>query len=199
MTSLLGLAGCAILCFALVASALRLERYGSRVRLAVVAATSLALFVPVGDLPAVAYVRGVTGDLSAATLALAAGVLWHRLGGRVVLQRPELNALLCLIAPAAVFLYPFALGFTPFDPYALGYGSMVLVTVLFVIALAAWLRGLQLVAVVVTAAGLACLLGVYESRNLWDYLLDPIVAAYALARSCLELIRRSTARRRLAV
>jgi len=32
------------------------------------------------------------------------------------------------------------------------------------------------------AAALAYLAGAYESRNLWDYLIDPLVSFYALAR-----------------
>ena len=179
-TDAFGLAGCGLLCLALIASALRLEKRATGVRIAVAAGAALILCVPVGDLPAVAYVRGVTGDLSAATLALAAGALWRRLGGRALIAPRELSALLGLVAVAALFLYPFALGWTPFDPYALGYGSIALVTALFLAALAAWRYGLQPVAVVVTAAGLAYLLGLYESRNLWDYLLDPLAAIYAL-------------------
>jgi len=32
------------------------------------------------------------------------------------------------------------------------------------------------------AAALAYLAGAYESRNLWDYLIDPLVSVYALVR-----------------
>jgi drug/metabolite transporter (DMT)-like permease len=128
----------------------------------------------------VAQVRGATGDLSLPTLALAAGAIFFRLTGRRAIEPRDRNVLLWLVAGAALFLYPLALGWTPFDPYALGYGSAVFVTALLAVTLAAWHAGLKLPVLVVLAAGLAWLLGVYESRNLWDYLLDPLAAVYAL-------------------
>jgi hypothetical protein len=83
---------------------------------------------------------------------------------------------------AAAFLYPFALGWTRFDPYALGYGSIEFVSALLLVTLAAWCARLNLIVLVVVVAGLAFLGGAYESRNLWDYLIDPLVALYAMVR-----------------
>jgi hypothetical protein len=151
-----------------------------RVRYAVAVAVAIAAFVPIGDLSVAAAVRGATGDLSASTLALAASAVFVRLTGRSLFERREVNALLWAVAGAALFLYPFALGWTPFDPYALGYGSVAFVTALLVVTLAAWRAGLNLIVLVVLAAAVAYLAGVYESRNLWDYLIDPLVSLYAL-------------------
>jgi hypothetical protein len=180
MTSSLGLAGCLLLCLAVAATVLRLDRLPVRIRHAILPIAAVALFVPVDGLSLLAHVRGATGDLSVPTLALAAGALFFRLTGRRLLERRELNALLWLVAAAALFLYPLALGLTPFDPYGLGYGSAMFVTVLLAVTLAAWRAGWKLPVLVVLAAGLAWLLGIYESRNLWDYLLDPLAAIYAL-------------------
>jgi len=190
LTSYFGLAGCGLLCLALLASLLRLEKRAPRLRLVVIVVAALALFVPIGDLPIVAYVRGVTGDLSAATLALAGGALFFRLTGRVALERREVNALLCLVLAAAAFLYPLALGLTPFDPYGLGYGSIPFLTVLLLVTLAAWRAGLKLLVLVIVAGGLAFLAGAYESRNLWDYLIDPLAAIYALVSLSIGAFRR---------
>ena len=181
MTNLAGLVGCGLLCLAVGATVLRLHAFPARFRCVLVAGILVAVLVPIGGLSIAGYVRGATGDLSAATLALAAGSVLARLTGRTVLEHREAGALLWLVAGAALFLYPFALGWTPFDPYALGYGSAVFVTALLLVTLAAWRRGLKLVVLVVLAGALACLGGVYESRNLWDYLIDPLAAAYALA------------------
>jgi hypothetical protein len=189
-TSYFGLAGCALLCLALVAFALRLDRRPVRVRNVVAPLVVIALLVPIEHLPVLAYVRGITGDLSAATLSLAGGALYFRLAGRVAFERREVNALLCAVAGAGAFLYPLALGWTPFDPYALGYGSIPFLTVLLLVTLAAWRGGLKLVVLVVLAGGLAYLAGAYESRNLWDYLIDPFAAMYALARLATGLVRR---------
>jgi hypothetical protein len=179
--TLFGLLGCGLLCTALAATALRFHVFPARVRTALMAAVLVVVLIPVGDLSIAGTVRGVTGDLSATTLALAVSAILARLTGRAMLERREMNALLWLVACAALFLYPFALGWTAFDPYALGYGSAAFVTALLLATLAAWRMGLKLVVLVVLAGGLAYLGGLYESRNLWDYLIDPLAAGYALA------------------
>lgn len=187
--TILGLAGCGLLCVALVAAAFRAQAHPSRVRYAVVLLAAVAVFAPIGDLSIAAYARGVTGDLSVPTLVLAASACASRLAGRTLFEPREWNALLRAVALAALFLYPFALGFTPFDPYALGFGSGGLITVLLIATLAAWRAGLNLVVLVVVVAALAYLAGAYESRNLWDYLLDPLAALYALARWASDALR----------
>ncbi|HZT63433.1 MAG TPA: hypothetical protein VFA36_09875 [Burkholderiales bacterium] len=177
-----GLLGCALLCLALIATALHLDRFPALARYAVAMVAIVALFTPVDGLSVLAYVRGVTGDLSVATLVLAAGACVSRLSGRTLIAPRESLALLRVVAGAGVFLYPFALGWTPFDPYALGYGSVAFITVLLLVTLAAWRAGLNLVVLVVLVASLAWLAGLYESRNLWDYLIDPLAAIYAVVR-----------------
>jgi hypothetical protein len=181
MTDLAGLLGCGLLGLALAASAFRPHAVPARIRYAIALAAAVAVFVPFGDLSIAGTIRGVTGDLSAPTLALAANAVFARLSARTLFESRERKALLGLVAAAALFLYPFALGWTPFDPYALGYRSIAFVTALLFATLAAWRAGLKLVVLVVLAGALACLGGWYESRNLWDYLIDPLAAAYALA------------------
>ena len=181
-TTFSGLLGCGLVCLAVFAVALRLEARAARVRYAVMLAAAVLVFVPLGDLSVAGYVRGATGDLSVSTLALAASACIFRVTGGNVAPRRDPNALLWLVAAAALFLYPFALGWTPFDPYALGYGSIGFATVLLLVTLAAWRARLELVVFVVLAAVVAYLAGVYESRNLWDYLIDPLIALYALVR-----------------
>jgi hypothetical protein len=182
MTAIFGLGGCGLLCVALIAVAFGLQALAIRVRCAVALLAAVAVFIPIGDLSAAAWVRGVTGDLSAPTLALAAGACASRIAGRRWFAPREWEALLAAVAAAAIFLYPFALGFTPFDPYALGYGSSVFITALLLATLAAWRAGLNLFVLVAVVAAAAYLAGAYESRNLWDYLVDPVAALYALGR-----------------
>ena len=187
--ALFGLAGCGLLLVALAASALRLQNRALGVRAAVALLVAIAVLVPIGDLSIAAYVRGATGDLSVATLALAAGACFTRLSGRRLLDPRDRNALLALVAGAGLFLYPFALGWTPFDPYALGFGSLALAGVLLLVTAAAWRAGRSGTAVVLLAGILAYLAGAYESRNLWDYLIDPLAASYALALGIAQAFR----------
>ena len=101
--------------------------------------------------------------------------------GRALIGHRDKQALCWLLALAAAFLYPFALGWTRFDPYALGFASVEFITALLLITLASWWARLYLVVIVVVVAALAFLAGAYESRNLWDYLIDPLVSFYAFA------------------
>jgi hypothetical protein len=181
VNTIFGLLGCGLASLAAVATVMPLRRLPVRVRYAVVLAAVLAVFAPIGELPIAAYVRGVTGDLSAATLVLAGAACFTQVTGRGLIGHRDKQALCWLFALAAVFLYPFALGWTRFDPYALGFGSVEFVTALLLITLACWWARLNLVVLVVVVAALAFLAGAYESRNLWDYLIDPLASFYALA------------------
>jgi hypothetical protein len=176
----LGLFGCGLLGLAVAASSIRLRRLPVRARYAVMLAAALAVFVPWAGLSAAACLRGVSGDLSVTTLVLAAGACVAQLTGRTPIGQRDLRALCRLLALAAAFLYPFALGWTPFDSYAPGYGSIEFLTALLSIALAAWWARLYVIVLIVIAAALGYLAGAYESRNLWDYLIDPLALVYAL-------------------
>ena len=180
MSAILGLFGCGLLCLAAFAAVFRLRRVSIHLRIALMLGAALAVFVPFGVLSIAALVRGVTGDLSVTTLVLAGAACVAQLTGRTVISPRDLRALFWLVALGAVFLYPFALGWTPFDPYALGYGSIGFVAVLLGVTLIAWYFRCNVVVVIVIAAALAYLAGAYESRNLWDYLIDPLVSLYAI-------------------
>jgi hypothetical protein len=177
-----GLFGCGVLGLAAVATLIPLQRLPAGARYAVMLAAALAVFIPFGDLPAAAYLRGVTGDVSVTTFVLAGAACIARITERTLIGPRDLRALFWLLGPAALFLYPFALGWTQFDPYALGYGSVDFVTALLLVTLAAWRAKLYAVVFIVTVAALAYLAGAYESRNLWDYVIDPVVSVYALVR-----------------
>lgn len=192
MHDMAGLAGAAVAIAAsllLVPGIERLQR--PRVALLVSAVLAGAL-LPLGGLPAAAYVRSLIGDLSITTIIwLGYGLLeplagWHPVSTRT---RVALQAVAALTA--AVF-YPLALGFGPFDPYRLGYGNPWFLGGLLVLALAAWCARLSLIALCIAFAVMAWAVGWYDSNNLWDYLLDPLVSVYALsaiARMGMETLR----------
>lgn len=145
---------------------------------AVVALT--AALVPIGGLPLAAYTRGMTGDFSITTFFLLVLFIVRRLPGGRTAGSKEKFTLLAFVALAATALYPMALGAGSFDPYRLGYGSTWFVGGLFAVALTAFFWRFFLLALVIALAVLAWATGWHESANLWDYLLDPFVAIYAL-------------------
>lgn len=179
-TDLTGLAGIA---FALAALLIAFPgiRELSRPRLAALGTVTVVLvLIPFGTLPLAAVVRGATGDLSITTLVLLGHAILRRATGWPPVDRGAQLALLGGVALAALALYPMALGVGLVDPYRLGYGSPWLLGILFAVALAAWVGRLHLVASCIALAILAWTVGWYESNNLWDYLLDPLVSFYAL-------------------
>jgi hypothetical protein len=145
-----------------------------------VALMLLAGWIPAGGLPAVAYLRGVVGDLSLSTLLLLSASLLSYILGRRLIEAREQAAWFAVVIAAALFLYPMALGLGGFDPYALGYGSHALATVLLLLTLAAWAARCHYAVLSVLAAVAAFLAGLLDSTNLWDYLIDPLLAGYAL-------------------
>ncbi len=147
----------------------------------------LALW-PVGGLPLAGYLRGFTGDLSVTTLILTLSACISIFVDKEIFRQSSLTALLFLVVAGAQFLYPFALGLTYFDPYSLGYGSTAFAVVLSLLCLVAWYLDFYLVLLCVTLAIIAFLLGLFESNNLWDYLIDPWISLYALIRIIKDFI-----------
>ncbi len=151
---------------------------------------ALALpLIPVPGLPAAGYLRGMIGDLSATTTLL---LLHHLL--RPVLRLPPIGersrvALQALVATGGLLLYPLTLGFGSADPYRLGFAHAGLVWALLLLAVAAWYGRLPLVASCLAIGVAAWAVGALESRNVWDYLLDPLVTAWALGALTRRLLR----------
>ena len=133
-------------------------------------------FWPLGmslELPLSAYIRGVTGDLSIVTMFL----LWS-----CVLPSAKKTPLgfRVPVALIAIAFYPLALGLGMLDPYAWGYGSigLLIATIFFAIVcgLAGWTKGVWILSFAIIAWAAHW----HESANLWDYLLDPFLAIWAL-------------------
>jgi len=181
-TDLTGLAGVAC---ATAAAVLLLPGIGKLTRLRralLLGAVFVLMLIPFGAaMPFAAYVRGMTGDLSITTLVLLFCAMLRPWCDCVAVRDKQRLALLGLISLAALGLYPMALGAGAYDPYQLGYGNMPFVAVLLLLALATWFRGYTLITLCIALGTLAWAVGWYESDNLWDYLIDPFAAIYALA------------------
>lgn len=146
------------------------------------AAGFLLLWCPVGTahLPIVAYIRGVSSDLSITLVVVACLGLSQRLLGLRVIEQREWTVVNAAVAAAALFLYPLALGWGDWDAYRLGWGAPGMWLALFALSLICWVKGLRLLPLLVALALLAWVAGVLESSNLWDYLIDPWLATAAL-------------------
>lgn len=164
------------------------------------AAVFLLLWCPVGParLPVVAYVRGVSSDLSISLVAIACLGMYQRLRGIPLMAQRERVVLSLAFAGGALFLYPLALGWGDWDAYRLGWGSWGLWAALLVLSLACWAGGLRLLPALVALALLAWVAGALESTNLWDYLMDPWLAVAAIFHCARSAVGRGLARLRSA-
>lgn len=154
------------------------------------AACFVLALIPLGtaQLPLVAYVRGISSDLSITLVVLAGLGLVRRLRGLRGIDRAERMAVNTAVAAAALFLYPLALGWGDWDPYRAGWGAPGMLVALLAISVFCWIQGLRLLPVLVAAALLAWSFDLLESTNLWDYLIDPWLATAAIFQ-CLKWMR----------
>lgn len=170
------------------------SRLDVRRRLLFAAGVLVAVLLPVsGGLSAAGWLRGMVGDLSLTSVLLLAGALYPSLRpvqGELWNRRERL-VLLCFIAALALLLYPFALGLGALDPYRAGYGTLGAVAMLGLLAFWLMRRGLVLLPLAIAVALLGWSLGVLESDNLWDYLLDVPLALYALGALVRALFKRA--------
>ena len=126
------------------------------------------------DLPLVAYIRGVSGELSIITMMLIIFTWSSWPSCRLSSATP------IVIALASILFYPFALGLTMFDPYSWGYGSIIFVVAVMMMALLFFFTKHSWEALMISLAVIAWSIHWHESTNLWDYLLDPFLAVWAI-------------------
>jgi hypothetical protein len=159
---------------------LRMRRRRPAVRVATWLVLTAITLIPYDGIPLAGYVRALMGDPSLAMILFAACALVAEVGARDLFDQRNVDAMVICVAVAGVLLYPLALGLGMTDPYALGYGSRLLWGGLLVVALGAWALDLPLVAWWLTLAVAAYLLGVYESPNLWDHVIDGLATVIAI-------------------
>ncbi len=154
----------------------------------VAAACFALMWLPAGaaQLPVLAYIRGLSSDLSVTLVALAGLFARQQLFGFPAVSRREKAALNWVIAAAAVALYPLSLGWGDWDVYRTGWGSFGLLGALLALSLLSWARGLRLLPLLIGLSLLSWSAGFMESANLWDYLMDPWLAMAALCQ-CVKL------------
>ncbi|MET1045770.1 MAG: hypothetical protein ABWX70_03570 [Hyphomicrobium sp.] len=110
-------------------------------------------------------------------LAVSAAMGWQ------IARFAEFRFATLVLAVTGFVLYPGAAGFLNYDTYVIGYSGYLLpAAIAVVIAYALW-RGYLLTALALNTAVAAFLLGAGESRNLWDYVIDPIAWIIGLGAS----------------
>jgi hypothetical protein len=158
------------------------------VALAIAAATA---YLPFGELDLTGLLIPYTGTLSVPSLVLVGAGAAARWGLPTTLPAADRAAMLSGAAVLGLLLYPAALGLGPWDPYGLGYDGLALAGPCAAAAVAAWKRAWLATAATLTAALWAWALGLGNSPNLWDYLLDMWIALFAVAWGFRRLARKA--------
>ncbi|MGH8550229.1 MAG: hypothetical protein ACRERU_16830 [Methylococcales bacterium] len=156
------------------------KRFSGPARCLILVALTCLILVPFAGMSAAGYVRSYIGDLSITSLV----ILFLTLIGRafaLIPVNPKKIELFCVpFLPLALVFYPLAMGLGKYDPYSLGYGSLSLLGFVFLVTLLASATDQWFIALSLSLSVMCYALGWYESNNLWDYLLDPLLATYAL-------------------
>jgi hypothetical protein len=145
--------------------------------------------IPFAQFSLAFYFAGLFGALSVTTCVLLCTYLFIRCSGRdfsgvlksEVLSN-DLASIYVLVAFTAIFLYPSALGISMWDFYSEGYYPVILSPLIFSIFAFSVYRGSIYLAVLLGLVFAAFILQLGESDNLWDYLLDPVLAIYCLVK-----------------
>lgn len=149
--------------------------------LAVAVIVGALALVPVGGPSATDLVYSFTGPLSGATLVLmAAGIAGLFWPDRALNSTLGVTALAGLVVVVAVPLYATVIAGGSFDLYRWGYSGWALPAGVLVLLLIGLYVGAPAVAVWVALSGVLYLAGAYASRNLFDYLVDPVAVVFAL-------------------
>lgn len=153
-----------------------LGRRPARALVALVVAVGL-LHLPLAGTTPIATLRGLFAEPALTTTVVLAAMLAARAGLMETLFGPGERRLVALLAAAVgLAFYPLALGFGPVDPYAWGYGGAALPLAVGALAVLACVGRCPVLASALTLALIGWRLHWLGSPNLWDYLVDPLLA-----------------------
>jgi hypothetical protein len=138
-------------------------------------AAVLVMFVPLHGLPAGRWLHGVTATFSIPLAALLVHAVVSPLLRAPLLGKKEEHQVWWLGAILGLSVYPAALGWGTVDPYVFGWRDWgVAAWLALPTALLLW-QGTRLGYVLLVTA-IAWQVGIVESNNAWDYVVDPLFA-----------------------
>jgi len=153
-------------------------------RVSIIAVAIAISLVPVNNLSIAHYLAGLFGNLSITSIVLLCSYLYFRCTGNSVhpIISHDLLRIYFIIGITAIIIYPSALGATRLDLYAEGYYPIMLGPVMFSMFVLGIVRNWTYLASIIGIVFAAYGLGMLESNNLWDYLMDPLLSVYCLFR-----------------
>jgi len=147
--------------------------------------------VPIQGTLIAEYIQGYFGNLSVSSIILILLHILSRLSPQPLFQAQEKQSAFLLLFSTGCFLYPFTMGLTLYDPYALGYQPIGLGAALCATALFAWWLKKYLIMTTILLCITIFMLQIGDSRNLWDYLIDPLIFLYIIFWFAIHMTRRN--------
>ena len=170
--------GQVLLASAIILALFQVGKYPAIVRWTALTISAVIGFFKIGDLRLIAYPGGVLGDLSITSQILLASVIVKQVPWIDILSARDRSSIFLAAAAGGLVLYPLSSGLTMLDIYSLGFESTALLIGLAVLAVVGWyLR--PGAAIVIPVSVIAFNFGWLTSTNVWDYLLDPMLALFA--------------------
>jgi hypothetical protein len=156
-------------------------------------AVLIAVSIPIGAMPVAQVTRGIFGDMSITSLILLGYFFISPTS-----SRDKSRQLFILVIITGLLFYPAALGLGMLDPYQWGYlnsyrgiaSPMLFLAALVGVMLIAARLNNDLILLCIAAATGAFLIGAMESKNIWDYLIDPMIVTFGLFRIGIELTKQ---------
>ena len=153
----------------------------------------IAAIIPIGTMPVAQVTRGVFGDMSITTIVLLGYFLIFPTS-----SRDKSKQLFMLLLISGILFYPAAFGLGMTDPYQWGYLNtyrgiatpMLFLATLIALMLIAVRLNNELILLCIAMATGAFLIGAMESKNIWDYLIDPLVVTFGLFRIGIPLTKQ---------
>ncbi len=186
----LAVGGVALVFSALILRVTRHRVSNINVKIAILVASLFLLLFPVVTEPLVIYLRGFTGDFSVAMLLLSASSI-----GSIVVQKDliaphDKKLFYLMITLMSLILYPLSLGWGSVDTYQLGYSFWPVEWILVALGLLAFSLRSPFTVIWMATALISYQLSLFESRNLWDHLIDPIVSVIAISSLIVGLFKK---------
>ena len=137
-------------------------------------------FIPVGGLAIAEYACSIIGNLSIMSCLLIAVYLLREYANKELIPASEFKCLMISYAVVGLVFYPPTLGFGPIDPYSWGYRSQFMALALLATGgMLVWVR-FNATCLLISLSVVAYLGELASSRNLWDYLMDPVLWIYSV-------------------
>ncbi len=169
-----------LLYLAMILYGIRLASLSKRVGLATLVAAALVLAFPVNGMPMLYYFRALFGNLSLLSTCFFMYQVWH-----FISPNTRINISLShygFIAITGLALYITALGLGPFDLYALGYGMSTMWLLLGLLLIVSIYIQAKMITLIWILSVIIFFADIFESDNLWDYLIDPVIWFVAVCK-----------------